>query len=110
MTNNADVSFLAFKDYISTISDPDDFKKIFVTNLPNKYDEKELKILFGKYGKVEKAIRAQPKKNNKVEPFGYITFEDPEVAKKVIALEKINTDRRPILIHSFTSNEVIKLF
>jgi hypothetical protein len=67
--------------------------------------------MFAKFGVVEKAIRAQPKqkKHKRAEPYGYVTFEDPLVARKVINMKEIITDKRPILVESFTSNEITKL-
>lgn len=109
LAGNPDHSFEHFKTYIMSISDPEDFKKVFVTNLPNKFGSKELNDLFSKYGKIQRALRAQPKLK-KVEPYGYITFVDPKDAQKVINLQKVPTSKRPILVHSFTSNNIIKLF
>ena len=65
-------------------------------------------MLFSQFGEVTDAIRANPNRN-KLEPFGYITFSSCLSAQKAISQGKVKTGKRPILVHSYTSNKIVKL-
>lgn len=58
--------------------------KVFVRRLPNRYDEENMKELFGKYGKVVKARLIRDSVTNKSKTVGYVFFERWNDAQRAV--------------------------
>eukprot|EP00798_Chlamydomonas_sp_ICE-L_P024261 gene24261-9862_t len=70
--------------------------KVFTGGLSWETTSDRLKGYFENYGVVREAFISINPTNGKPRGFGFVTFESPEVAKKVIAVAKHTIDRREV--------------
>lgn len=79
-------------------------KKIYVGNLPRNTTDLELKEFFKRFGKVRSAyIKKKSPKSKKNFFFGFITFEDRDIATKVKKMKKIQYKGKNVFFRSFKS-------
>ncbi|XP_009353769.2 uncharacterized RNA-binding protein C1827.05c [Pyrus x bretschneideri] len=56
---------------------------LYIGRIPHGFYEKEMEGFFGQFGSIKRLRIARNKKTGKSKHFGFIEFEDPEVAKVV---------------------------
>ncbi|KAM1436773.1 hypothetical protein ACFX2I_044549 [Malus domestica] len=56
---------------------------LYIGRIPHGFYEKEMEGFFGQFGSIKKLRIARNKKTGKSKHFGFIEFEDPQVAKVV---------------------------
>lgn len=79
-------------------------RKVYIGNLPQNTEDLELKAFFQRFGKVRSAyIKKRSHKSKKNFCFGFVTFEDSEVASKVKLLKKIQFKGKKIFFKNFKS-------
>ncbi|CAF3996664.1 unnamed protein product [Adineta steineri] len=64
-------------------------QQVFVGSLPAEFTQATLIECFSQYGKVLDAKIHRPTHDNK-KSFGFVIFEDPEIASKVVKMEHVN--------------------
>lgn len=75
-------------------------KQVYVGYIPEKMGEKKLASFFGTFGAVKSAfVNPIDKTGNK---YGFVTFENEEVAKRVIEMEEIYFEKHRMVVKEFT--------
>ena len=87
----------------TAVSNENDYKTIYVRKLPEDCEKEELLDLFNRYGSVESMTgiyKLKEKKGNEESKYAFITFEDAEVAKRIVHMSTIG--KRPPLLRNAT--------
>jgi RNA recognition motif-containing protein len=69
-----------------------DPRTIFVRNVPDSYGEAELRNIFEKLGTVIEVSRLEGR------PYGFVTFESPEIAQTVLRSKTVEADGATLAI------------
>jgi len=69
---------------LQEVSDISSITKVFVGGVPKDATIDDLREAFLKYGELQEASLVEDKKTNEPRGFGFVTFKDVEVTKKVI--------------------------
>lgn len=70
-----------------------DNRKLFVGGLPPKVTDKEFREFFERYGQILDSIVMIDRETKKSRGFGFVTFENPDVANRIVA-ENIQDDSK----------------
>ncbi len=81
-------------------------KRIYVGNLPFSVGQKELRELFGKYGKIEDVEVISDRFNGRSKGFGFITFEnDGDVAAAIAGTNEKDFNGRALKVNEARPRE-----
>lgn len=79
-------------------------KKLYIGNLPKNTLDSEIKAFLEQFGRVKSAyVKNKNKNSRKNFYFGFVTFENVEVAKRVKSLRKIRFKDKNIFFREFKS-------
>ena len=73
--------FAKLKKLVSTSTEGPTPGVIYIGHLPDGFEEEELRRFFSQFGTVKRAKLSRSKKTGRTRGFGFIEFEDKEVAK-----------------------------
>lgn len=78
-------------------------ERVFISNLPKKWSDMEIKELFGQFGEVRSVLRVLSQQK-KPQPFGYVHFYEIKSAKKCIKQKFVYVDikRKKIICQKYT--------
>ena len=75
-------------------------KRIFISNIPNKLSDADIKEIFERFGKVDKAYRITTVKGKK-RPFGFVLFNEKEAADACNAAKYVSYQGSKICCRHF---------
>jgi RNA recognition motif-containing protein len=76
-----------------------DQNKLFVGNLPWSMNNDTLNELFAQYGAITEAIVISDRDSGRSKGFGFVTFTNPEDAKKALEMDGKEIDGRAIVVN-----------
>jgi len=83
-------------------------KRVFVSNLPKKWTDREIKEAFLSFGRVRAALRVLSQ--NKIpHPFGYVHFYELSAAKKCKEAKFLRFKNKKIICQNYSSKRALKL-
>lgn len=82
-----------------------DRRRLFVSNLPKKCQDRELQIFFSGFGEVESAYRVVEESTRKPRDYGYLTFSDEAAAQLVLSKSPLLFKGANLIIDCFTKNK-----
>lgn len=76
-----------------------DQNKLFVAGLPWAINNDSLKELFSSYGEITEAVVIMDRDTQKSKGFGFVTFKNPEDAKKALEMNDKEVEGRTLVVN-----------
>jgi len=76
-----------------------DNNKLFIASLPWSINNDSLKELFSSYGEITEAVVITDRDTGRSKGFGFVTFTNPEDAKKALEMDGKEVEGRTIIVN-----------
>lgn len=80
-------------------------RRLFLTNIPNWCEDKDLQRFFSQFGELESCYRIHEQSTKTPKGYGFITYKEKKVAQKVIEMSPINLKGTNIKMEWFNPNK-----
>ncbi|MDO8610879.1 MAG: RNA-binding protein [bacterium] len=76
-----------------------DQNKLFVAGLPWAINNDSLRELFASYGEITEAVVIMDRETQRSKGFGFVTFKNPEDAKKALEMNGKDVEGRTLVVN-----------